>query len=129
MPLSPSLTGDYSIGLAKAAQVALFADRFLWRLHHLKFLGLDARDHLVKVAASLADLLWTVRKRHERLVLLFFRSPVKQQPVNPFAVTPLQDVGVGAELALVGVKQFGAIGRARRGLEIQQLQLAVATQQ
>ena len=39
---------------------------------------------------------------------------------------PLQNMGVGAELALVGGDQLGAVLGARRGLEVQQLQLAVA---
>ena len=46
--------------------------------------------------------------------------------MNPFVIAPLQDVGVGAELAFVRVKQRGAAGRAGRGLEVEQFQLAVS---
>ena len=44
-------------------------------------------------------------------------------------MAPLENMSVGAELALVGGDQLGAVLRARRGLEAQKLQLAVATDQ
>src|SRR5437016_1052786 len=96
-PLSSAarLPGDDSFGVAKEAQITLFADRCFRRLCDPEFFSLYPRDHLIEVAASLFDPLGSVRKGHDRLVLPFFRRPVEHQPVHPLVVAPLQDVGVG----------------------------------
>ena len=53
----------------------------------------------------------------------------RKQPVRAAAEPALQDVRVSAKLPLVGGNQLGTVLGARRGLEVEQFQLAVAANQ
>ena len=67
----------------------------------------DLADHLVEVPPRLLDHLRPVRELHERVLLVRLRRPVEEEPLGALAVAPFQDVGVGAELPLVGADQLG----------------------
>ena len=53
----------------------------------------------------------------------------RKQPIRAAAEPTLQNVRVSAKLSLVGGNQLGSVLGARRDLEVEQFQLAVAANQ
>src|SRR5262249_47926617 len=88
-----------------ATEVALLTDIRLRRCLDGEVFLQDFRHHLVKIRTGCCHPLWPIGERHKGVWLAWLGSPVQEQAVWALAVPGLQDVGVGAELALVAGKQ------------------------
>src|SRR5262249_4063543 len=107
----------------------LLTDIRLWRRLHGEVFLQDFRHYLVKIRVGGCHPLWPVGELHQCVVLAWLGSPVQEQAVWALAVPGLQNMGVGAELALVADEQSRRVHGSRCGLEVEQFETTGASQQ
>ncbi len=119
-------SGEYTVGNTIASEVAFFANApFRWG-DDGEVLGFDLSDNLVEVLRGRVNEVRGEGELHEGVGFGFLGGPIEEEALGAFAVAFFKDVGVGAELALVGMKEGGRAFRFRGGLEVQEFEAAVA---